>query len=387
MPSQPHGGRLIQRQQEITKNPCLLDEAASLPPFPLNEREACDLEMIGSGAMSPLEGFMSRPEYEMVRDAMRLPQGPVWSLPVTLSLKAGMDRPSAGSRMALHDDSGTIRGMIEVEDVFDADLHLEATRTLKTDDPAHPGAAYLLGLTGTYVGGRITSFRRKAKEPYARYRLDPLETRVLFDALGWRTIVAFQTRNPVHRAHEYIQKSALEIADGLLLHPLVGTTKDDDIPADIRMACYEVLLRGYFPRYRAVMSVFPAAMRYAGPREAIFHALVRKNYGCTHFIVGRDHAGVGNYYGTYDAQLIFRDFKPEELGIVPLCFEHSFFCTKCGGMATTKTCPHPPEAHIVLSGKKVREMLAAGEVPPQEFTRPEIAQILVGWASGRSKAR
>lgn len=387
MPSLPHGGRLIQRQQEITTNPDLLEEAASLPPFPLNERETCDLEMIGSGAMSPLEGFMSRPEYELVRDGMRLPQGPVWSLPVTLSLKPGMAQPSTGSRMALRDDSGAIRGTIDVEDVFDADLRLEAVRTLTTDDPAHPGAAYLLGLTGTYVGGKITSFRRRAEEPFSRYRLDPAETRVLFDSLGWGTIVAFQTRNPVHRAHEYIQKSALEIADGLLLHPLVGMTKDDDIPADIRMACYEVLLKGYFPGDRAVMSVFPAAMRYAGPREAVFHALVRKNYGCTHFIVGRDHAGVGSYYGTYDAQLIFRNFEQEEMGIVPLCFEHSFFCTKCGGMATTKTCPHPPESRIVLSGKRVREMLAAGEIPPVEFTRPEIAEILVTWASGRSGCR
>ncbi len=386
MPSQPHGGRLVQRQAELSDNPGLLEEASSLPSFPLNEREACDLEMIGSGAMSPLEGFMRREEYELVRDEMRLPQGPVWSLPVTLSLKEGMNAPAAGARMCLHDPSGAVRGVIEVEDTFSADLRLEAERTLTTADPAHPGAAYLLGLGGTYVGGRVTSIRDRASEPFHRYRLDPAETRVLFRELGWESIVAFQTRNPVHRAHEYIQKSALEIADGLLLHPLVGSTKDDDIPADVRMACYEVLLAGYFPRGRAVMSVFPAAMRYAGPREAVFHALVRKNYGCTHFIVGRDHAGVGSYYGTYDAQLIFGRFQPGELGITPLCFEHSFFCRTCGGMATTKTCPHPDEAHMVLSGRRVREMLAAGEIPPAEFTRPEIARILVEWASGRSRA-
>ncbi len=383
MPSQPHGGRLIDRQADAAASPELLEEAQSLPFIPLNDREVCDLEMLGSGAMSPLEGFMRRAEYELVRDEMRLPQGPVWSLPVTLSLKPGIGEPAPGTRMALRDGEGRVRGLIDIEEVFSADLSLEARRTLLTDDPAHPGAAYLLGLTGRYAGGRITSIRSRGEETFQRYRLEPRETRVLFRSLGWDTIVAFQTRNPVHRAHEYIQKSALEIADGLLLHPLVGSTKDDDIPADVRMACYEVLLEGYFPRSRAVMSVFPAAMRYAGPREAIFHALVRKNYGCTHFIVGRDHAGVGSYYGTYDAQLIFRNFSPAELGIEPLCFEHSFFCTKCGSMATTKTCPHSDEMHIVLSGKKVREMLAAGEIPPTEFTRPEIAAILVRWASGK----
>jgi len=378
----PHGGRLIDRQYDGEAADEIIREVAESQTLTLNAREKSDLEMIGNGAMSPLEGFMCASDYHSVVDLMHLSSGPVWPLPVVFSKKPGDPDVKVGQHVGLVDDKGTVLGDMVVEDIFDADLMTEAELTLGTTDESHPGVQYLNTLSGTYIGGRIRSIRRRETEEFANYRLDPKETRVLFRAKGWRTAVAFQTRNPIHRAHEYIQKCAMEIVDGLLLHPLVGETKAGDIPADVRMKCYEVLLQDYYPSTRVVMSVFPAAMRYAGPREAVFHALLRKNYGCSHFIVGRDHAGVGNFYGTYDAQMIFDRFDADELGIVPLKFEHSFFCTKCGGMATAKTCAHDAEYKIFLAGTKVRAMLKEGKLPPPEFTRPEIAKILMEAAKG-----
>jgi sulfate adenylyltransferase len=304
---------------------------------------------------------------------MQLANGLPWAIPITLAADAS-DAPAEGAEVALYDPEGTLRGVLSVQAVYEYDKSHEARQVYRTDDEAHPGVAAVYAQGDVLVAGPVTVLPEVESIPY---QLTPAETRAAIAERGWRTVVGFQTRNPVHRAHEYIQKCALEIVDGLLLHPLVGETKSDDIPADVRMRCYLALLEDYYPQNRVLFSTLPAAMRYAGPREAIFHALMRKNYGCTHFIVGRDHAGVGSYYGTYDAQLLFDQFDPAALGIAPLKFENSFYCRRCQGMASEKTCPHGEEDRVALSGTKVRNLLRVGELPPPEFSRPEVARILV----------
>ncbi len=373
----PHGGRLVNRELAGEAREEALARAAGLKKIVLGEKEASDLEMIAVGAFSPLEGFMDRADYERVVHEMRLAGGLVWSLPITLPVASDEARRlREGEEVALVDGAGTVLGLMTVQDRYEYDKAREARQVFRTEEEAHPGVARLYRQGDAYLGGPVWLVNRTSAE-FAEHRHDPAELRAVFAAKGWRRVVGFQTRNPIHRAHEYIQKCALETVDGLLIHPLVGATKEDDVPAHIRMRAYEAILAGYYPRERVMLAVFPAAMRYAGPREAVFHALVRKNYGCTHFIVGRDHAGVGSYYGTYDAQKIFEQFRPEDLGITPLFFEHAFYCRACGGMGTPKTCPHGDGERVILSGTKVRQMLRAGRMPPPEFSRPEVARILM----------
>jgi sulfate adenylyltransferase len=362
----PHGGVLVPL---AGKRP---DDVDSLETVSLTSRELSDLDMLASGALSPLSGFMGKADYEGVVESMRLANGLPWALPVCLAVA---EAPS-GDRVALTDESGRRLAVLEVEDVYDYDREREAERCFRTTDDEHPGVARLYGQHGSYLAGQVTVFER-AEPGFPELHKDPADTRALFGERGWKRVVGFQTRNPIHRAHEYLTKCALETVDGLLIHPLVGETKSDDVPAAVRAEAYEVLTRGYYPADRVVVSAFPAAMRYAGPREAIWHAICRKNYGCSHFIVGRDHAGVGSYYGTYDAQLIFDEFEPHELDIEPMFFEHSFWCKVCGQMATAKTCPHGGDDHVFLSGTKVRELLSEGKLPPEEFTRPEVAEVLI----------
>ena len=374
----PHGGTLINRKLAPDEEEGLLERAESLASIRLDPRQASDLEMISIGAFSPLQGFMTQADYEEVVSSMHLASGEAWSMPITLSVDGETAKGiSDGAEIALRNEDGGLIGSMIVEEKYAYDSEKEARLVYRTTDEAHPGVANLYAQDPVLLGGPVRYLEQPRKlAPFHEYRFEPEETRQRFIDLGWKTVVGFQTRNPVHRAHEYLQKCALEIVDGLLLHPLVGATKDDDIPAEVRMRCYVAILEKYYPKNRVLLSVNPAFMRYAGPREAIFHALVRKNYGCSHFIVGRDHAGVGNYYGTYDAQYIFSEFKPGELGIQPLFFENSFYCKECRGMGTSKTCPHGADSQVFLSGTQVRAMLSRGELPPEEFTRPEVASIL-----------
>jgi sulfate adenylyltransferase len=362
----PHGGELTGR---VGERPDAVD---SLQALALTPRELSDLDMLASGALSPLTGFMGSGDYERVVEEMRLGSGLPWALPVCLAA----DHAPDGDRVALADEAGRLLAVMDVEEVFQYDKDREAERCFRTTDTEHPGVARMYSQPDYYVAGAVTVFERQ-EPPFPELHKDPADTRALFAERGWRRVVGFQTRNPIHRAHEYLTKCALETVDGLLIHPLVGETKSDDVPAAVRAEAYHVLVEGYYPADRVVVSAFPAAMRYAGPREAVWHAICRKNYGCSHFIVGRDHAGVGDYYGSYDAQLIFDEFEPHELDIEPMFFEHSFWCKACGQMATAKTCPHGGDDHVFLSGTKVRELLAGGELPPTEFTRPEVAEILI----------
>ena len=379
----PHGGSLVDRVATGDEAQALAGKARSLPRLALSVRSLSDLEMIAVGAFSPLAGFMARRDYEGVVKEMHLAGGLAWSLPITVSAGREEARGLEGKQVALTDEAGEALAVMDVAEAFDYDKQREARLVYRTEEEAHPGVAALYAQSEVLLGGPVRLFKRQQHGDFLQHRRDPKETRAAFAQRGWKTVVGFQTRNPVHRAHEYIQKCALETVDALLLHPLVGATKDDDIPAAVRMACYEALLEGYYPNDRVLLSVLPAAMRYAGPREAIFHALVRKNYGCSHFIVGRDHAGVGSYYGTYDAQRIFGEFRPEELGITPMFFENSFYCRACGSMGTAKTCPHGDDEHVSLSGTRVRQLLAQGEMPPPEFSRPEVARILIAASGGK----
>lgn len=376
MPIPPHGGSLVDRRVAPAQLPHALERAASLPALTISPWAASDLELLGIGGFSPLKGYLGPADYRSVVEDARLTSGLVWPIPITLPVsRAAAARLRVGQEVALKDDAGATLGILALAEKFTYDKEAEARAVYRTTDTAHPGVRKLAEQGEVLLGGEITLLQRRPRA-FADLPDEPDQVRAVFAQRGWRQVAAFQTRNPVHRAHEYMQKAALEIVDGLFLQPLVGQTKADDLPAAVRVQSYRALLERYFPAERVLLGAYPAAMRYAGPREAVLHALVRKNYGCTHFIVGRDHAGVGAYYGTYDAQRIFARFDPAEIGVVPLCFEHTFYCRVCGGMASAKTCPHDPAEQVVLSGTRVRELLQRGELPPPEITRPEVARVL-----------
>ena len=378
----PHGGILIDRVLRGEVREAVRERAEQMIKVPLDQMGLSDLELIATGALSPLTGFMRKADYDRCVEEMRLTSGVVWSVPVTLAAEEDLaNRIQEGQEVALCQDNRVL-AVMEVAEKYPYGRQVkeqEAREVYKTTEDAHPGVARIYRRGEVLLGGDIwlVDWPSAVQTEFPELRHTPAETRRMFARRGWRSVVGFQTRNPIHRAHEYLQKTALEIVDGLFLHPLVGETKKDDIPADVRIASYQAILRDYYPADRVLLGVFPAAMRYAGPREAIFHAIARKNYGCTHFIVGRDHAGVGKYYGTYDAQEIFDQFPPEDIGITPFRFEHAFYCKKCDAIVSAKTCPHSKEDWLYLSGTQVREMLEQGEMLPKEFTRPEVARVLL----------
>jgi len=377
--SPPHGGQLVNRMLRGEMRKAVQERAEELHKYDLESFNLSDLELIAHGAMSPLTGFMGQADYERVVKEMRLSNNLLWSLPVTLPVDREVaSKLKIGQEITLCQD-GSVLAVMEIAELYEYDKRHEAEAVYGTVDETHPGVARLFQQGDILIGGEIwvVNLPTAAQTEFPELRHTPAQTRRMFARRGWRRIVGFQTRNPIHRAHEYIQKAALEIVDGLFIHPLVGETKPGDIPADVRIASYQAILRDYYPAESVLLGVFPAAMRYAGPREAIFHALIRKNYGCTHFIVGRDHAGVGDFYGTYDAQRIFENFKKDEIGIEILPFDYTFYCQKCGMVVSSKTCPHDRENWVFLSGTQVREMLERGEMLPPEFTRPEVSKVLM----------
>jgi len=377
---QPHGGKLTPVLLPEGERAAALAKAKTLPVIRMTSRETSDLLMIGMGAFSPLTGFMDKVNYESVVETKHLTNGLAWPLPITLSVTEEQAATlTIGMEVALVDDeTDTYTGILTVSDKYKYDKVKECKAVFYTDDAAHAGVEKVMAQGNVNVGGSLVTFSQLGyATKYGEYYGTPTQTRALFDEKGWATVAAFQTRNPLHRSHEFLCKMGNEVCDGLFIHPIVGKLKEGDIPAETRLECYEVLLKNYFNPKTVVMKVYPMEMRYAGPSEAILHSIFRQNFGCSHILVGRDHAGVGDYYTDYQAQEEFDKFKPGELLCQPIKVTAAMFCTKCDGMTTEKTCPHGKEDHLKISGTKLRAMLSKGEVPPSNFSRPEVLKILL----------
>lgn len=376
MVSKPHGGRLVNRVVKGRRREHLLSEAGELTKLELSESLAADVMNIAHGVYSPLEGFLTRDDYESVLNDMRLSNDIPWSIPIILDVgRDDIRGVKEGDDIALT-YKGRVIAIMKVEEIYSWDKREYCQKVFKTVDPRHPGVARTMAKKGLLIGGTI-DLLNEIPEPYEKYRLWPIETRVLFEAKGWRTIAGFQTRNIPHMGHEYVQKAALTFVDGLFINPLVGWKKPGDFRDEVIIKAYEALINNYYPRDSIVFSILRMEMRYAGPREAIHHAIVRKNFGCTHFIVGRDHAGVGNFYGPYEAWEIFKEFP--DLGITPLFIREAFYCRKCGSIVNEKICPHDKVYRVRISGTKLREMIRRRERPPEYMLRPEVAEVVLSF--------
>lgn len=384
----PHGGKLTPVLAPVEQRAELEAKAKTLPVIRMSSRETSDCLMIGMGAFSPLTGFMNQADYEAVVNTKHLANGLAWPIPITLSVtKEQAAELAIGQEVALVDDETDIYiGIVTVEDKFEYDKEKECKEVFFTNDPEHAGVQKVMSQGEVNIGGALVTFSEMGyDEKYAGYYAHPAETRALFESKGWSTVCAFQTRNPLHRSHEFLCKIGNEVCDGLFLHPIVGKLKAGDIPAEVRFECYQAHLEHYFNPNTAAFKVYPMEMRYAGPSEAILHSIFRQNFGCSHILIGRDHAGVGSYYTPYQAQEIFDMFKPGELLCQPIKVTSAYYCTKCMGMATEKSCPHGPEDRISISGTKVRAMFAAGELPPLEFGRKEVLEILTRYYQSLEK--
>ena len=378
MPAKPHGGKLVNRVVTEEKRDRLIEEAKELPKIEISKETAVEVENMAHGVYSPLEGFMTSNDFISVLENMRLENDLPWTIPIVLDVshdvleKLGVRE---GDFVALI-TNGSVEALMEVEEIYKFDKKEFTEKVFKTTDLDHPGVKKVFEMRDRLVGGKI-DLLNQIENPFEKYTLQPIETRVLFKELGWRTVVGFQTRNAPHLGHEYVQKTALTFVDGLFINPVIGRKKKGDFRDEVILKAYEVLIERYYLKNRAVLAVLRTEMRYAGPREAIFHAIVRKNFGCTHFIVGRDHAGVGSYYKPYEAQEIFEEFP--DLGITPIFFKQFYYCKKCYGFVNEAVCPHRGEDIIPPSGTKIREMLMKGELPPKEMMRPEVAEVILSF--------
>ncbi len=374
---QPHGGKLVDKVLSGKKKDEALVRSARLPRLVVDSELVSDVENIATGIYSPLEGFLGQGDFRSVLAGMRLRSDIPWTVPIVLDTdRETASRLKTGEEVLLAAEDGLPVGLLHLEEKYEYDKGETAEKVFGTRDPAHPGVAKVLGMKDVLLAGPVDLIEA-VPTPFDRYKLTPKETRVLFEAKGWRTVVGFQTRNTPHIGHEYVQKAALTFTDGLFINPVIGRKKKGDFKDEVILSSYEELIRHYYLKERTAMAILQMEMRYAGPREAIHHAILRKNFGCTHIIIGRDHAGVGSYYSPFAAQDIFEAFP--DLGITPMFFRSFSYCKKCGSVVNEKICPHPPVDHIQFSGTKIRDLLVKGECPPAELMRPEVADVIMGF--------